>query len=68
LSSIFQFDHVSRLCDRIAAHFANVLARIRDGGEMRPRYETLSRMSTTDLAKRGLTRAEIMRVVLGAER
>jgi uncharacterized protein YjiS (DUF1127 family) len=53
---------------RIAAHFANVLAAIRDGGEMRARYEALSRMSNTDLAKRGLTRVEIMRAVLGAER
>jgi hypothetical protein len=48
-------------------YFANVLAGIRDGGAMRARYEALSRMSNTDLARRNLTRAEIMRVVMAGE-
>jgi hypothetical protein len=52
---------------RIGEHFANVLAGIRDGGAMRARYEALSRMSNTDLARRNLTRAEIMRVVMTGE-
>jgi hypothetical protein len=48
----------------IARHVAKVLAGIRDGGEMQARYEQLSHMSDSDLAKRGLTRDDIMRVVL----
>ena len=48
----------------IARHFANILAGIRDAGEMEARYQALSRMSNTDLARRGLTRDDIMRAVM----
>jgi hypothetical protein len=48
----------------MARHVARVLAGIRDGGEMQARYEHLAHMSNSDLAKRGLTRDDIMRVVL----
>ena len=48
----------------IAQHFANVLAGIRDGGDMHARYQELARLSNSDLAKRGLTRADIMRAVV----
>ena len=48
----------------MARHVARVLAGIRDGGEMQTRYEQLAHMSNSDLAKRGLTRDDIMRVVL----
>jgi hypothetical protein len=48
----------------VAAHFSKVLAGIRDGGEMHARYQELARLSDTDLAKRGLTRADIMHAVL----
>jgi len=51
----------------IARHFANVLAGIRDGGAMQDRYTALARMSNTDLARRGLTRPEIMRAVVRGE-
>jgi hypothetical protein len=48
----------------IATYFANVLAGIRDGSEMQARYEELSRLSDVDLARRGLTRADVMRAIL----
>jgi uncharacterized protein YjiS (DUF1127 family) len=51
----------------IARHFANVLAGIRDGGAMQDRYTALSRLSNTDLARRGLTRADIMRAVVSGK-
>jgi hypothetical protein len=40
---------------------ARVLVGIRDGGEMQARYEQLAH---SDLAKHGLTRDDIIRVVL----
>jgi len=49
-----------------ARYLARVLAGIRDGGEMQARYEQLAHMSDSDLAKLGLTRDDIMRVVLTA--
>ena len=49
---------------RIANYVANVLAGIRDSGEMQARYEALSRMSNTDLARRGLTRDTITQAIL----
>jgi len=51
----------------IARHFANVLAGIRDGGAMHDRYQQLSRMSNTDLARRGLSRQDITRAVVKGE-
>jgi hypothetical protein len=51
----------------VGRYFANVLAGIRDGGAMHARYEALSRMSNTDLARRNLTRADIMRAVVAGE-
>jgi hypothetical protein len=51
----------------VGRYFANVLAGIRDGGAMHARYEALARLSNTDLARRGLARAEIMRAVVAGE-
>jgi len=51
----------------IARHFANVLAGIRDGGAMHDRYTALARLSNADLARRGLTRADVMRAVVKGE-
>jgi hypothetical protein len=51
----------------LGRYFANVLAGIRDGGAMHARYEALARLSNTDLARRGLARAEIMRAVVAGE-
>jgi len=48
-------------------YFANVLAGIRDGGAMHARYEALARLSNADLARRGLTRGDIMRAVVAGE-
>jgi hypothetical protein len=45
----------------ISRHVARVLVGIRDGGEMQARYEQLAH---SDLAKHGLTRDDIIRVVL----
>ena len=66
--------HTSSDCTMVTApppaargYFTNVLAGIRDGGAMHARYEALARMSNTDLARRGLTRAEIMRAVVAGE-
>jgi hypothetical protein len=52
----------------IARHFANVLAGIRDAGDMHARYQELSRMSNSDLAKRGLTRDDLMRAVMTGQK
>jgi hypothetical protein len=41
------------------AFFAEFLAGAREGLEIEARYDTLRRMSAADLAKRGLTRADI---------
>ena len=49
---------------RVASYVANVLAGIRDSGELQARYEALSRMSNTDLARRGLTRDTIAHALL----
>jgi hypothetical protein len=49
---------------RLTAYVANVMAGIRDGGEMHARYQALARLSNTDLARRGLTRDTITRAVL----
>ena len=52
----------------VTQHFANVLAGIRDGGDMHARYQELARLSNSDLAKRGLSRADITRAVLAGTR
>jgi hypothetical protein len=51
----------------IARHFANVLAGIRDAGDMHARHQALARLSNGDLARRGLARHDIMRSVLAGE-
>jgi hypothetical protein len=48
----------------VATHLANVLAGIRDGGEMHARYRHLATLSDADLAKRGLTREGLARAIL----
>jgi hypothetical protein len=49
---------------RIGTYLSNVLAGIRDGGEMHTRYRDLARLSDADLAKRGLTREGLARAIL----
>jgi hypothetical protein len=49
---------------RLANYAANVLAGIRDGGEMQARYEALSRLSNAELARRGVTRDAITQLIL----
>ena len=49
---------------RISSHLSNVLAGIRDGGEMHARYRELAQLSDADLAKRGLTRDGLARAIL----
>jgi hypothetical protein len=49
---------------RWSDYVSNVLAGIRDGGEMYARYQALARLSNTDLARRGLSRETITRAVL----
>jgi hypothetical protein len=49
---------------RLANYAANVLAGIRDGGEMQARYEALSRMSNTELKSRGVTRDTVTQLIL----
>lgn len=44
--------------------FATLVAGARDGLEIEARYRALSRRSTPDLAKLGLTRADIARAAL----
>lgn len=46
------------------AAFAELVAGARDGLEIEARYRALSRRSTPDLAKLGLTRADIARAAL----
>lgn len=48
----------------LVKHLANVLAGIRDGGELQARYHELARLSDADLAKRGLTRDSLARAIL----
>ena len=48
----------------IGSYLSNVLAGIRDGGELHARYRELARLSDADLAKRGLTRDGLARAVL----
>jgi hypothetical protein len=43
---------------------SRVMAGIRDGGEMYARYQALQHMSNVDLARRGLTRDNLSRVIL----
>ena len=45
-------------------YLSNVLAGIRDGGELHTRYRELARLSDADLAKRGLTREGLARAIL----
>jgi hypothetical protein len=42
----------------------NVMAGIRDGGEMYARYQALQHMSNADLARRGVTRDRLTQVIL----
>lgn len=46
------------------AFFLNFREGLREGTRFAVRYETLARLSDTELAKRGLTRATITRVIL----
>ena len=46
----------------------DIIVGSRDGLEMQDRYEALSRLSDWELARRGLTRADITRLVVNGER
>jgi hypothetical protein len=48
----------------IGSYLSNVLAGIRDGGEMHARYRELTGLSDAELAKRGLTREGLTRAIL----
>jgi hypothetical protein len=48
----------------VSTYLSNVLAGIRDGGEMHARYRALVQLSDADLAKRGLTREGLARAIL----
>ena len=48
----------------LGTYLSNVLAGIRDGGELHARYRDLAKLSDADLAKRGLTREGLARAIL----
>ena len=48
----------------VTRFFADLFAGIREGREMAYRYEALSRLSDAELARRGITRADIPRVAV----
>ena len=48
----------------LAAHFADLRDGARDGRAIQTRYETLARMSQSELATSGMTRSDIYRAAL----
>jgi hypothetical protein len=60
LPALFLESRFSRVLGAISAFFEG----IREGKQMANRYAYLSRLSDTDLAARGLTRAEIVHAVV----
>ena len=54
----------SALLSRIAAWCAHFAEGLNEGGQIAARYHALSRLSTPDLARRGLNRQTIARAAL----
>jgi hypothetical protein len=57
----------SFLFKAFAQWLRDIIAGGRDGLKMQDRYEVLSRMSDWELARRGLTRADIARLAVDGE-
>lgn len=64
LHAVADYTPATAIVSSIRKVLANILAGIRNGAGMRPRYIELSRLSDADLAKRGLTRDEITHAVV----
>lgn len=56
------------LCNPFVRWVRDVIAGARDGLAMQDRYEALSRRSDRELARHGLTRADIPRLAVHGER
>ena len=56
-------DHTT-IFSAVTAYIADVLAGAREGREIAARYDRLSRMSRTDLARLSLTHADVARAAL----